>query len=82
MVGANWRCGTLGRVNRGLWLVASRLNFDDKKVRHVKPQKRQGRTPLADAGVSHCWDPNNGGGGGGGKGGEGEVNLDVKDFDA
>ena len=36
MVGANRRCGTVGHVNRGLWLVASTWNFNDKKVTHVK----------------------------------------------
>ena len=38
MVGARWRCGTLGHVNRGLRLMISRWIFDDKKVtREEKP---------------------------------------------
>ena len=36
MVSAHWQCGALGHVNRGLWLVASTWNFNDKKVTHVK----------------------------------------------
>ena len=45
MVGENQQCGTLGHVNRGLWLVASTWNFDDKKVTHVKERKRAMANP-------------------------------------